>query len=195
MTPGYSGLKPDKDLDAITYGDTCSCCVLLYEWIWSDVIICKERAILSEWFRYKICYQVAYPMGLLYSQYETQIKEYLKGRYWIAIPIIIGLLIVKFLSGDYTLVCAELPDILLGPLVAVLMYKLPLPTENKILNFLGTLSFEIYLTHGAFEQLLKNAFASPYLYIVVVVASTILTSWLLHNVYSRITSPLLAKVK
>lgn len=138
---------------------------------------------------------MAFPMGLLYSQYEAKIKEYIKGRYWIAIPMLIGLLVVKFISGDYTLICAELPYIFLGPLVAVLMYKLPLPTESKILNFLGTLSFEIYLTHGAFEQLLKNAFASPYLYIIVVVASTILTSWLLHNVYSKITSPLLAKVK
>lgn len=32
--------------------------------------------------------------------------------------------------------------------------------ENKTLNFLGSLSFEIYLTHGIFEDLLHASFDS-----------------------------------
>lgn len=144
-----------------------------------------------DFFWWRTC--MAFPMGLLYSQYEKQIQKHIKAKF--VILIIFGLLVIKFFSSKYTLFFAELPYIFLGPLVAILLCRIPLPTESKILNFLGTLSFEIYLTHGAFEQLLKNAFDSPYLYILVVVASTILTSWLLHNVYSRITSPLLADVK
>lgn len=138
---------------------------------------------------------MAFPTGMLYAEYEDKVANICSKHYWLPIFIVMILLTIQRLTGKYTLVFGELPYVFKGPLVAILLSRMPLPTENKLLNFLGTLSFEIYLTHGTFEQLLKNAFASPYLYIVVVVALTILTSWLLHNVYSKITSPLLAKVK
>lgn len=138
---------------------------------------------------------LSFPMGIYYARFEDQVKDYISRYNWITIPIILLLLAIKLLSGEYTPVLAELPYVLIGPLVAILLYRMPLPTNNKILNFIGTLSFEIYLTHGIFESLLRNIFESPYLFIAVVVTMTIFTSWLLHILYKRLISRLLARLK
>lgn len=136
---------------------------------------------------------MAFPMGFFYSRYEDIIKEFLKEHYWVTLPVIIALLSIKLLSGTYTPFFAELPYILLGPIVAVVLYRMPLPVDNKMLNFLGSLSFEIYLTHGAFEELLRTSFNSPYIYIFAVITATIVTSWILNNVYKKLTNSLLYK--
>ena len=137
---------------------------------------------------------LAFPMGFFYKQYEDSIKDIIKQHYWIPIPIVVIVLIIKMLSGEEVLLLSEIPYLLIGPLVAVLLYRLPLPTNSVILNFLGTISFEIYLTHGAFEVLFKDVFASPYLYIIAVVTFTVLFSWVLHNVYHKMTSKLLSRL-
>lgn len=134
---------------------------------------------------------MAFPMGFFYSRYEDKIKKFLKNHYWVTLPVIIALLSIKLLSGTYTPFFAELPYILLGPIVAVVLYRMPLPVDNKMLNFLGSLSFEIYLTHGVFEELLRTSFNSPYIYIFAVITATIVTSWILHNVYKKLTNSLL----
>lgn len=138
---------------------------------------------------------MAFPMGIYYSRYEDKIKMALKDNYWVTFPIIIALLTIKLLSGTYTSFFAELPYILLGPIIAIILYRMPLPIDNKILNFLGSLSFEIYLTHGIFEELLHSSFDSPYIYIFVVTTATIVTSWILHNAYRIVTNSLLYKLK
>lgn len=138
---------------------------------------------------------MAFPMGLFYSRHEDKIKMVLKDNYWGILPIIIALLSIKLLSGMYTPFFAELPYILLGPIIAIILYRIPLPIKNKTLNFLGSLSFEIYLTHGIFEMLLHASFESPYVYILAVITATIVTSWILHNAYKKITNSLLYKLR
>ena len=138
---------------------------------------------------------MAFPMGFFYSRYEEKIKMFLKDNYWVTFPIIIGLLSIKLLSGMYTPFFAELPYILLGPIIAIILYRIPLPIGNKTLNFLGSLSFEIYLTHGIYEKIFHASFDSPYIYILAVIAATIVTSWILHNAYKKITNSLLYKLR
>jgi len=138
---------------------------------------------------------MAFPMGFFYSRYEGKIKMFLKDNYWVTFPIIIGLLSIKLLSGMYTPFFAELPYILLGPIIAIILYRIPLPIGNKILNFLGSLSFEIYLTHGIYEKIFHASFDSPYIYILAVITATIVTSWILHNAYKKITNSLLYKLR
>ena len=138
---------------------------------------------------------MAFPMGFFYSRHEDKIKMVLKDNYWVTFPIIIGLLSIKLLSGMYTPFFAELPYILLGPIIAIILYRIPLPIGNKTLNFLGSLSFEIYLTHGIYEKIFHASFDSPYIYILAVIAATIVTSWILHNAYKKITNSLLYKLR
>lgn len=138
---------------------------------------------------------MAFPMGFFYSRCEEKIKTFLKDYFWVTLPVIISLLLIKLSSGMYTPVFAELPYVLLGPIVAIILYRIPLPVDNKMLNFLGTLSFEIYLTHGAFEELLRGSFDSPYIYIFAVITATIVTSWILHNIYKIVINSLLYKFK
>lgn len=137
---------------------------------------------------------MSFPMGLFYSKYEQNVQAMVKRYGWLPIPIVLVLLIIKLSTGQETPFFAELPYVFLGPLVAIALYRLPLPTKNKLLNFLGTISFEIYLTHGIYEHLLRGVFSSPYVYILVVITTTIITSWVLHHLYHMITSRLLTKL-
>lgn len=170
--------------------------------IWSGLILTLLMLIYYVVTRYVLEWPfhwwitcMAFPMGFFYSRCEEKIKTFLKDYFWVTLPVIISLLLIKLSSGMYTPVFAELPYVLLGPIVAIILYRIPLPVDNKMLNFLGTLSFEIYLTHGAFEELLRGSFDSPYIYIFAVITATIVTSWILHNIYKIVINSLLYKFK
>lgn len=134
---------------------------------------------------------MAFPIGFIYSYYEDKIKHFAYTNFWLVPLIILVLLIIKFLSNVYAPICGELPYILLGPIVALILCKSPLPIDNKFLNFLGTISFEIYLAHGIFEKLLVGIIDEPYLYIIVVISATIGMAWFLHVVFKMIINFLL----
>lgn len=74
---------------------------------------------------------MAFPMGLFYSRHEDKIKMVLKDNYWGILPIIIALLSIKLLSGMYTPFFAELPYILLGPIIAIILYRIPVGGINS----------------------------------------------------------------
>jgi peptidoglycan/LPS O-acetylase OafA/YrhL len=138
---------------------------------------------------------MAFPMGFIYSNYEDKIKSCVNYTHFSIVPILlVVLLVIKFLSNPNAILFAELPYLLLGPIVALVLCRCPLPIGNRVLNFLGTLSFEIYLTHGVFEKLLFNCFNSPYLYIFAVIMFTIFVSWVLHIIYQKITFALLNNI-
>lgn len=170
--------------------------------IWSGLILTLLMLIYYVVTRYVLEWPfhwwitcMAFPMGFFYSRYEERIKMFLKDYFWVTLPVIITLLLIKLSSGVDTPVFAELPYVLLGPIVAIILYRIPLPVDNRMLNFLGALSFEIYLTHGAFEKLLRGSFDSPYIYIFAVITATIVTSWILHNIYKIVINSLLYKFK
>lgn len=170
--------------------------------IWSGLILTLLMLIYYVVTRYVLEWPfhwwitcMAFPMGFFYSRCEEKIKTFLKDYFWVTLPVIITLLLIKLSSGMYTPVFAELPYVLLGPIVAIILYRIPLPVDNRMLNFLGTLSFEIYLTHGAFEKLLRDNFDSPYIFIFAVITATIVTSWILHNIYKIVINSLLYKFK
>lgn len=134
---------------------------------------------------------MAFPVGFIYCYLEDKIKHFVYTNFLLVPIIIIVLLVIKFLSNPQTPICGELPYLLLGPIVALILCKSPLPIDNKSLNFLGTISFEIYLVHGIFEKLFIGYIDSPYFYILVVIFATISMAWLLHVVFKNINNYLL----
>ena len=106
----------------------------------------------------------------------------------------IKLIVLNILVPRNVIVCTELPYGALGPLLALLLNVMPFPMNNKLLNFIGGISFEIYLFHGFFEETLKNVLSSPYVYIILVLVLTVGISWLFHLLYERINRCLLTRI-
>ncbi len=64
--------------------------------------------------------------------------------------------------------------------------------NNRILLFLGGISYEIYLFHTTFMLLMRDYFAPPaYLFIPVTVVSTIVLAYLIDAV----SKPLIRKLR
>lgn len=140
--------------------------------------------------------------GLLIFAFFAMIKKWM-GKYTISklclfsiVSIILGILYIKgcknvFFWGEY-LLRASLG---LSLVITVLLLVRRLEIGNKITRFLGSISYEIYLSHGFVMSVL--AFNFPALssgeFIILTYFVTILLSWLVHLAVKRIR-PFLGRV-
>ena len=96
-----------------------------------------------------------------------------------------------FFYGEYLL------KIMLGILILTFFFLASSNKKlgNKIITFLGGISFEVYLSHGFMMKVLGNHSNLPSgMFILTTIAMTILFSWIVHSWVSRpIVSRLRAK--
>lgn len=133
--------------------------------------------------------------GLLLFAFFAKIKKWM-GKYTIIklclfgiVSIILGILYIKdsknvFFWGEYLL------RALLGLslVITVLLLVRRLEIGNKITRFLGSISYEIYLSHGFVMSALALNFPalSSGEFILITYFVTILLSWLVHKIVIRI---------
>ena len=120
----------------------------------------------------------AFVFGAVYCKYEMEI---LKSRYLNAIIIPFAFLLCVF----------PLKSVLMsvGPLFVILASTLSryTPPKKNVLLFLGSISYEIYITQGISRLfVLKLHLISSFTYIVIWLMCTILLSYLLHILCKRI---------
>lgn len=80
-------------------------------------------------------------------------------------------------------------------LVLMLQYLVP-ARSNAVTKFIGDISFELYMSHGAFIMLLwpRPFFkANPIAFGIAVFVCSIITAWLMHLLIGSIKKPLLKK--
>jgi peptidoglycan/LPS O-acetylase OafA/YrhL len=112
-------------------------------------IICK-KLVVPYWWYHAI---IAYPVGMLYCQYENHINKYENTKYWrlVAISIFVFLDSTYFLSnGNYYLafyksIFVELVQIISFCFLMILIFK-KYEINNKLFRMIGNVSYEIYLS-------------------------------------------------
>ena len=143
----------------------------------------------------------AFIIGILYCFYDKVIDEFVKKRF--AAKLILTVLIFAVLcaarylfvaKGSYWLdnIFATLSSSVFAVLVFVLLTK-KVRLGNPVLNFIGKISYEIYLMHAAFCHLLRPAHLNMLLYFAAVVICTVICAMIINALSKLITAPFFKK--
>jgi peptidoglycan/LPS O-acetylase OafA/YrhL len=125
-----------------------------------------------------------FPIGLFWAAYERQLLVLIRKTYPIFAPLIIILcfvlshyqeVIVQYLPIPYaSALLSNITAIFFG--LSIIMVILKCKISNKILNYLGDHSLELYMYHGLFSiwaKPLLNNNRGLFLYAVVVLACSL----------------------
>ncbi len=150
------------------------------------IIICYLFNVSNPWYGSTICFW----LGIKYYEKEMEIKHiYLSSKckyYFINIMVLICSIGIFFILDDRNFVgviCARnVAAASFSILIVMLLYKINI--GNKVSEYLGKISYEIFLIHPFVIEILRNKGISSVLYSCLVIAVTIAGAILLHSIES-----------
>ncbi len=127
---------------------------------------------------------LAFPAGMVYAFKESSWNSILKQKKWrfLFMPVICVVILIVVMSKVEALFTIVY---ILIPLLVVYLISYVGGNRNKIMMFLGSISYEIYLFHGVSMYILRGKHIyveSDYLFVLLVCVCTILFSYCLHKV-------------
>lgn len=133
-------------------------------------------------------------VGMFWAVFENRILNVLKRLYPLLFPITGICFLLSFacaetlpsllLPGENSLLFTALAAILFP--ICVLFFTLKFQVGNRILNFLGNLSLEIYLLHGLFIEI-PMPIQNEFLWCCSVLICTIACASVFHMVFQKIS--------
>lgn len=168
------------------------------------IFICSKLGFGLWWYQTSF----VFILGIIFSSYEVSILKFIKKYYLTILLLSLTSFIVlaKYKWEIYWLIPSLKTEFLLVALLAFLFIlsfftlTLKIRTNNKFLDFLGKISFELYMTQGALMLILRNdryTVQSDILWSVLVLAGSLLFAFVLNKFFSyilKIYSYLVAKL-
>lgn len=149
------------------------------------------------WYNSAICF----PLGIWYCALKEKIDIKIQNHYLVSLSIIVLLFIATFVysfenHGTDTFMLL-IDQILCSALFCLLLLILSMKFQisNPVLNFCGKHSLELYLSHALFIFAFRSDVSvfgitininNKYLYLVAILASTIIFSYAVHFISSKI---------
>lgn len=129
-------------------------------------------------------------VGMIFSTYEEKIVNLFKRRFVIIAPIVLllfagtfaGKMMFKKIDSDSMSLLFSVLSAIFFVLV-VIIFSMKIQIGNKILEFLGEISLEIYLVQGLFISVLRNNIVyveNELLWCIMVIIGTVFLSYVLH---------------
>lgn len=125
-------------------------------------------------------------IGFTYACVEPQVKLRLVRRPWLLVAslaligfVLYAALKVQACVPDCPAVCRYLASCLVPLFVVLTVYCVGM-VKSRVLDFLGSISYEIYLVHGCCIQFLWGHSERWWFFILLIYATGILAAWLLH---------------
>lgn len=157
----------------------------------SYVFICSRLNFGLWWYQTSF----VFVLGIVFSSYEKNILKFIKKFYPIILLLSLTFFIVlaKHKWEIYWLTPSLKTELLLVAVLSFLfivsffMLALKLRINNKFLDFLGKISFEIYMIQGATMLFLRNDrfnVQSDILWTVLVLVDSLLSAYLLNKFFS-----------
>ena len=154
--------------------------------------VCLIMRLTSTWYEGVFCLI----LGVIWAKYLKPINEILSKNKWLILSILLfGLLfLVSFIFGNFSF----LPNPLRIAVksisacaftILIVLFLSIIPINNVITHFLGKISLEIYVFHGFFLTLYRCKYicvGNWIVYIALVFASTIVSAWAIHPLFSII---------
>lgn len=130
----------------------------------------------------------AYPVGMIFYSCEKHIRETVAKKRWIYVFVGIAFFGVCILDGAFRFNVIEgIMRGMIGPIVAIGFYVLPIPPRCKLLSFLGGISLELYLCHGIVRQWMLRSAPDGWrtLFGLSSIVVAVFFAWLLHQLICR----------
>lgn len=137
--------------------------------------------------------QYPFPLlvGAIFALYKTQVETFLKKFKFQSLALLIPILLVAHSRNMEHMSIAvgpinlydSLPPVLTAIIVNFYLYNETI--NSKVLNFIGTISYEIYLLHYILLSLFKSnliPIKNDYLYVTVYTVTLIILAHLLHSI-------------
>ena len=155
------------------------------------IFLCQKLAFGLWWYQTSF----VFILGIVFSSYEEKILKFIKKYYPIVLLLALTFFIVlaKHKWEIYWLTPSLKTEFLLVAIlsflfiVSFLTLALKLTTDNKILDFLGKISFEIYMVQGAVMLTLRNEHfnvQNDILWTVLVLVGSLLLAFVLNKFFS-----------
>ena len=191
------------------------CILAFYVVYWLIMTVCKKHYFImilcgTVWyFLYAIfCVKMGYDrywynashlliVGMIWATYERSILELLDKSYhfiapltWISFVVLclfrrkaVAMVNYPYISFILTFVTAILF------VLSVIMFSLKVQIGNKLLDYLGEISLEIYISQGLFMTVLRSCWiyvSNELLWCILVLVGTIAFSYCLHKVFQNV---------
>lgn len=155
--------------------------------VWSILfVVLLNKLNFGEWWT---CSIFAINIGMIYAVYEDKIMKMFSARFIVyetvgfllflfiyLIPLIYSCIYDTNFGNNYrVLEISILPLFVVFPMYATKFF------HDKIMLFLGTISYEMYLCQGAFRNIMYGVFVNQYIYIFVVVILSVLTAYVVNR--------------
>lgn len=137
------------------------------------ILLCYFLQVNNPWYGSTLCFWA----GIMYYRKEEKIKRIFDSRpylYLVGAVVLMLSILIFFVDqkGFIGLVCARnLAAIVFSILVLLLLYKYQI--GNVVTNWLGKISYEIFLIHPFVIELLRDRFSSALVYAWSVIAVTL----------------------
>ena len=169
-----------------------------------------STSVTRRWFMGEWWYNttIFFVVGIFFAKYEMQVKAWMEKRYKLLLPLSVVLLIGWYVLEQYvdghfgyykewpghpgypekllTLVVQIVLCMLF--LSVLLLVNLKVEFHNRVLLFLGGISYEIFLIHGLFRSVLNHGLPDV-LYVFLVYACSAVAAWIIHFGLHKLTSP------
>jgi membrane-bound acyltransferase YfiQ involved in biofilm formation len=141
----------------------------------------------TRWYGSTACFLA----GIMWEHLERRLVSYFTSRYVKSLIgaggliLIGGILFIKLGEDNIALgaLLINITCILICCIIYILLMKFTI--GNIVTNFLGTISWEIYVSHRTFLMLFdKVKFPNYFIYMISLYGSIILTSWILYKICS-----------
>lgn len=124
--------------------------------------------------------------GVLYARYEHSIYSLLRHWWGMLVGLIfVGLIVYSRVELALTLTYIVIPMVIIALLNRIgythwIKYSSPTSTLRRVLNYLSSISYELYLIHGIIIALL-HSIGPPYIYSIAVLIVSVVSADLLHR--------------
>ena len=132
----------------------------------------------------------AFPLGMVWAYGYRSISETVSRHPWVYIGLTAMLFVIFYFSSTVLSWCGFYGEMLTACTFAVLvmlsMFKLRF--SNPALQFLGNISFELYLMHGLFIMVFSRSemlMRKPILLAAAVIACAVISAWLMHILFQK----------
>lgn len=152
-------------------------------------LFCFWRKFAPHWFI--SCFAIL--LGMIWETYRDKMEIILK-KFYVSL-LVLFLVLFCICHYGYVLTIATRAAFALAILatlfftVVVLLLNMKLQNKGKHLQFIGNISFELYMLHGLFIDLFRGNYIyirNDFLYIVFVIICVILSSYLMNLVVRKI---------
>lgn len=132
---------------------------------------------------------LALTIGVFWATYEKQLFSFIQKHFRLVslVVVIVGLFVCVLYKTYEKMLFEQFLNV--SFILVVLLYSMKFEIHSRVLSFLSTISFEIYVIHGLVMGLLLRTgvvMNSSYLFIPLVLLLSVLAAFLLHKLFQLV---------